>query len=334
MSPRENALNDWLNALFPHITYTLTPLAGDASFKRYYRLNTPHLSHIIMDAPPDKINMTPFINIAQQLTQHGVTTPAIHAVELTHGFMMLDDFGDELFLQAISSHPPDALYQVAIQTLSHLQMCPISQSSIPVFDQTFMLNELSLFQNWFLNQYLDMDVLPSEESLILETCQWLVDSIIKQAQVFVHRDFHSRNILLLPTPPSDPLKLGLIDFQDAVIGPITYDLVSLLKDCYVKWPEEKINQWLALFYNQHSMAIDRSLADFRRDFDLCGLQRHVRILGTFSRLHFRDQKSHYLSDLPLTFQYVMDCLKDYHQLGPFHEFMLNKVQPIFLSKTT
>jgi len=333
MHTRENALNDWLNTILPNTEFAITPLTGDASFRRYYRLQTPGSTQIIMDAPPDKIDLTPFLTIGQALRQQGFATPQAHAMDATQGFVLLDDFGDQLLLNAISDENADQLYRSALFTLANLQQCSIQTPKLNVFDNTLMLNELSLFRDWFLERYLGLTLQRDEELLLNDTYDWLVDQIANQPQVFVHRDYHSRNIMVIPpTNSADQPSLGIIDFQDAVCGPFTYDAVSLLKDCYIQWPREQISHWLTYFYEHLTIPHQYSMAEFNQAFDLCGLQRHIRVLGTFCRLHLRDNKSNYLRDLPLTYHYMMTCLEYYKELRPFQAFILKRVHAPFLSK--
>ncbi len=327
MHTRENALQLWLDTLQIHPQYELSPLAGDASFRRYFRLKTHDNTHIIMDAPPDKLSLDPFVQIASQLHQQGFHTPQIHAIDHQQGFMLLEDFGDQLFLKALSIQNADPLYRQAIAILTKMQQC--NTDDLAHFDQAFMLNELAQFSDWFLKKYLNLSLNAEEQQLIQETMTWLTDRLANQPQVFVHRDYHSRNIMLLPN--STPT-LGIIDFQDAMRGPWTYDLVSLLKDCYIAWPREQVIEWVTYFYQLNQTATTQTLDHVLRDFDLCGLERHLRVLGTFCRLYFRDNKPHYLNDLPLTFQYVMSCLVEYDELKPFYTWMQQRVQPLFLSR--
>lgn len=327
MHTRENALQLWLNTLQIHPQYELRPLAGDASFRRYFRLKTHDNTQIIMDAPPDKLSLDPFIQIANQLHQHGFHIPKIHAINHQQGFMLLEDFGDQLFLKALSIKNADPLYRQAISVLTDMQQC--NTDDLEHFDQAFMLNELTQFSDWFLKKYLDLSLDTAEQQLIKQTMNWLTERLANQPQVFIHRDYHSRNIMLLSNPINT---LGIIDFQDAMRGPWTYDLVSLLKDCYVAWPREQVIEWVSYFYQLNQTATTQTFDHFLRDFDLCGLERHLRVLGTFCRLCFRDNKPHYLNDLPLTFRYVMSCLVEYDELKPFYTWMQQRVQPIFNSR--
>lgn len=330
MHTRENALHDWLNKIIPNSDFIVMPLTGDASFRRYFRLSYDNSTRIIMDAPPDKITLEPFINIGKLLSKHGFLTPTIHAIEPQQGFVLLDDFGDNLFLQTITPFNADSLYKTAINTLNHMQEC--TTDTLEPFNKKFMLDELSQFRDWFLERYLDLTLDSNEELLLENTYAWITNLIANQPKVFIHRDYHSRNIMLLPPASDNSPRLGIIDFQDAMQGPFTYDLVSLLKDCYIQWPREKIIEWVDFFYAHSPIARSYSQNEFHRAFDLCGLQRHLRVLGTFCRLHLRDNKSNYLNHLPLTYEYMITCLETYEELRPFLMFIQNRVQPIFLSK--
>lgn len=328
MQTRESALNDWLKTLFNDIPFTVTPLAGDASFRRYFRLVSEGKTRVIMDAPPTKETLAPFINIAEVLAKQGIHTPMVFAVDYVQGFALLEDLGDALLLGALTSENADTLYQSAIKTLVQIQSTSVTNPLLPHFDKPFMLNEICLFREWFLSAYLNMTLDAEDELLLKNTFDWLTNQIADQPQVFIHRDYHSRNLIVTDHA------LGVIDFQDAMLGPYTYDLVSLLKDCYIQWPQEKITQWLVCFYDALPSAKHISMAEFTRAFDLCGLQRHLKVLGIFCRLYLRDNKPAYLRDLPLTFNYVMACLEGYEELHPFYCFMQKKIQQPFLQKNS
>lgn len=330
MQTRENALHQWLKSIYPTTYYTISPLAGDASFRRYYRLQQADLTLIIMDAPPDKIKLTPFVYIRALLAGQGICTPQIYAMDETLGFALLEDFGNVLLQNALEQPNSETLYQTAIQTLIQIQQNHGHQTvNLQTFDQAFMLQELSLFHEWFLQRYLGLDLQDHDHDIIENTFQMLTSHIETQPQVLVHRDYHSRNIMLLEQTPPAPPKFGVIDFQDAVLGPITYDLVSLLKDCYIQLTREEMIFWLQYFYEQANLAQNFTFTDFHRAFDWCGLQRHIRILGTFARLHLRDGKSNYLQDLPRTFQYVTHCIDSYSEFHEFKQWLHTRVTPSF-----
>jgi len=325
MHDRQNALSKWLEQILASTQFTLIPLTGDASFRRYFRLHYKGSTQVIMDAPPDKETLEPFLAIADLLSTNGLSTPKIHAVDKKQGFAILDDFGDTLLLHALSSQPADKLYKAAMDTLNILQLNTISKAAqLPPFDKNFILYELNLFKEWFLHAYLKLNLSTTEEALISQTFDWLSAEVTKQPNVLIHRDYHSRNIMLLEQ--DDKIKLGIIDFQDAMYGPFTYDLVSLLKDCYIQWPREQVMSWLSYFYEHSSLAKQYSLPDFIRAFDYCGLQRHLKVLGVFSRLYLRDNKPSYLQDMPLTLHYVVACLECYPQFDSFYHFIQNRVR--------
>ena len=326
MQTRENALNNWLKTILGDTPYTVTPLAGDASFRRYFRLHTDGLTRVIMDAPPSKEALVPFIHLAGVLAKVGILTPTIYAVDHSQGFAMIEDLGDQQLLGALNHDNADKLYTLAIRTLEQIQRAPITDTALPLFDKAFMLGELAVFREWFLNAWLNIKLSVDDEIVLNNAFEWLVTQVAEQPQAFIHRDYHSRNLMLVGDT------LGVIDFQDAMCGPITYDLVSLLKDCYIQWPVEKITHWLAQYHQHLPVSTRGSLAEFHRAFDLCGLQRHLKVLGVFCRLHLRDNKPAYLRDLPLTLKYVMTCAEQYDELQPFYRFMQQNVQQLFLQK--
>lgn len=320
MQSRQSALNKWLEEALCFKHYTLTPLAGDASFRRYYRLDQGSTPCIIMDAPPPKEAIAPFIRIANQLRQVGVHTPIIHASDLSQGFMLLEDLGDNLLLNQLNPQTVDHYYQQALTTLVAIQAC--SADNLPAFDQAFMLQEMMLFKTWFAEQYLQLTLSATEEELLTHAFTWLSQQIAGLPQVFIHRDYHSRNIMVLDGH-SD---LGIIDFQDAMLGPLPYDLVSLLKDCYIQWPRDQVIAWATQFYHLSPQAQQLTLTDFIKAFEWCGLQRHLKVLGVFSRLFLRDQKSGYLKDLPLTLHYLMACLETCSELQDFYRFVVDRIK--------
>ena len=323
MHTRQNELNKWLKGILGDTPFTLALLAGDASFRCYYRLHCGELTRVVMDAPPNKESITSFINIGNKLASMGIHTPEILAVEETQGFILLEDLGDELLLRVLTHGNADLLYTAAMTTLLHLQQCPTTDPQLPDFDKNFMLQELSLFHDWFLQAYLALRLDANEKLLLEETFDWLTTQIAMQPQVFIHRDYHSRNLIVIGQ--NNAVDMGVIDFQDAMRGPFSYDLVSLLKDCYIQWPRKDVTHWLTHFYQQLPTTDGWSLAEFTRGFDLCGLQRHLKVLGIFCRLSLRDNKVAYLHDLPLTLHYVNTCLENYSELEPLYHFMQKKI---------
>lgn len=325
MHNRQNALNKWLEEILAPSQFLIKPLAGDASFRRYFRLFHDNKTRIIMDAPPDKESIEPFLLVTNLLKEFGICAPTIHNLDKEQGFAVLEDFGDTLLLNKLNSISADELYKAALSTLIRMQQTPTKGATpLPCFDQSFILHELNLFKEWFLQAYLKIKLSSAEELLLEETFDWLSKEILKQPQVFIHRDYHSRNIMLLQE--NAPVELGIIDYQDAMCGPLTYDLVSLLKDCYIQWPREQVITWLTYYYDQAPAAKQYSLPHFIQAFDYCGLQRHLKVLGIFSRLYLRDNKPNYLRDLPLTLHYVTACLEGHEDLNAFYQFMQHRIR--------
>lgn len=317
---------DWLeNDLLLTITHC-EPASSDASFRRYFRVKTPNGQFIVMDAPPSKENVEPFIRIAKLLTESQVNVPTIFQQNLTDGFLLLEDFGSQCFLDQLNTITAADLYQSAFDSLFKLQtQTPIQNSGLPSYDEPLLHRELAIFDEWFLDQLLDIQI----PAAVWETVRaMLVASALEQPYTCVHRDYHSRNLMVL-----DHDSPGVIDFQDAVIGPITYDLVSLLRDCYIAWPEQQVEQWQFNYFERLQQAglIDCSPAQFKRWFDLMGLQRHLKAIGIFSRLHLRDGKSNYLGDIPRTLNYVSTVCIAYPELAEFNDFLHNHVLPVLSS---
>lgn len=324
MHERENALKEWLATTILQQDFILTPLAGDASFRRYFRIQYNGLSQVVMDAPPGKEDLEPFIHVAEVLTQAKVHTPQILASDLRQGFLLLSDLGDQLLLDKLHPDTVNDHYHDAINTLFQIQQCSILDPKLPSFDQAFMLKEMSLCPEWFFKAYLSLNLSDSENKLIERTMNWIATEVSQQPLVFIHRDYHSRNLMLVPN--QEESALGVIDFQDAMRGPVTYDLVSLLKDCYVSWPRDTVLDWVAFFHGNSSYTNHYSLPEFIRAFDLCGLQRHLKVLGIFCRLYLRDGKPGYLANVPLTLKYVLECTELYEELHPFYDFLQTRVR--------
>lgn len=320
MQTRKNALNEWITHGLGIVDFELSPLAVDASFRRYFRLQTKGQSRIIMDAPPEKETILPVITVTQLLASQGVHVPLIYAQDKGQGFLLLEDLGDTLLLHQLQDGNEQKLYSAALSTLCQLQQC--SADGLPAFDEMFIQHELSLFKSWFLEGLLASPPTSTENNLLDQSFQWITDQILQQPRVFIHRDYHSRNIMLVSN--TSPPDLGIIDFQDAMSGPFTYDAVSLLKDCYIQWPRQRVHQWLAAFHAQLPHHHGWDLQQFTHGFDVCGLQRHLKVLGVFSRLHLRDNKSTYLRHLPLVFNYILTCLEDYPELGSLHALIQEK----------
>ena len=320
---RISALVDWLNSLAINIL-KLETASSDASFRRYFRVTHASGQHIVMDAPPEKENIAPFIQIAEILKTRQIQAPIIYQKNIAEGFLLLEDFGTTNLLDCLTADNADHLYQIALDTIFRLQTgIDPSNNRLPTYDAALLQRELTIFYEWFLDKLLGIH---APESIKNSVNSLLIASALEQPQVFVHRDFHSRNLMLLADGT-----LGVIDFQDAVIGPISYDPVSLLRDCYISWPNQQVAQWLHQYYARLTQAelLTVDLQTFKRWFDLMGLQRHLKAIGIFSRLHLRDGKSTYLADIPRTLNYVSTISASYPQLAEFNSFLAKQVLPIY-----
>lgn len=311
---RQQKLLRWLIDIYNKQNITLTPVSGDASFRRYFRFHCDGTSLIAVDAPPALENSRPFVTVTEMLLQHQVTVPKIFHTSIEHGFFVLQDFGDRLLLDTLDKNNADTLYEVALQSLVTIQN--ISPQSLPPYDSELLQREMNLFSDWYLSKHLGLTIDRKTQTILASTYKLLEDNALQQPQVFVHRDYHSRNLMVLESN-----SLGIIDFQDAVRGPVTYDLVSLLRDCYINWPLEKIDQWVAQFYSYLPEDREYDLQQFRRWFDLMGVQRHLKATGIFCRLNYRDGKPAYLNDIPRTLNYVIQVSAGYDELQPFHSFL-------------
>ena len=298
--------------------------SSDASFRRYFRVTHHQGQYIVMDAPPEKEDIKPFIRIATLLKKAGLNVPEIYHQNLDKGFLLLEDFGSLSFLDQLTPDTADTIYQSAFDCLTQLQANKdLLNSQLPLYDESLLTQELALFYDWFLAKQLKLTVPNKIKDAINQT---LILSAQEQPQACVHRDFHSRNLMFLTE--NSP---GIIDFQDAVIGPITYDLVSLLRDCYIAWPSKQVDHWVGLFFTQIKQAglVTSDLATFTRWFDLMGLQRHLKVLGIFTRLHLRDNKSNYLQDIPLTLEYVRQICAKYPDLSEFNQYLTETIIPVY-----
>lgn len=329
MSVRLTQLTRWLTAQIERRELDvddvqLQPVSGDASFRRYFRVNGSDNSWIAVDAPPDKEDSSTFVRLARDWQKHGVRVPALLAVDLAQGFMLQEDFGDSLLLEALGDASVDDLYGRALQELERIQYCPVD--GLPAYDSLLLNKEMSLFGDWFVERLLRISVTPDERSMLKHTCTLLEESALAQVQLCVHRDYHSRNLMLLQKEPD---RLGVIDFQDAVVGACTYDLVSLLRDSYVRWPEIKVLHWVEQF--RHSLR-ERGLpvpdqAGFFKQFELMGMQRQLKVLGIFSRLYLRDSKAGYLGDIPRTLGYLLRAGRRYPEFTGLVAFLEDRVVP-------
>ena len=308
----------------------ITPLTGDAGFRQYYRTNTvPSL--IAVDSPPAQEDNYAYVNIAHALQSQNVRTPIIHAVDYESGFMLLEDFGEQLLLPLLKPQSMDDLYTNAETCLLQIQQLPRNDQLFPDYDSQRLADEMALFYQWFVAELLGISLDQDEMAMLEKLFAHLIDNAVQQPQVLVHRDYHSRNLMLLANG-----ELGVIDFQDAVWGPVTYDLVSLLKDCYIRWPAAQVRQRV-LAFKQRLIDADTSLtiddAEFLRWFDLMGLQRHIKVMGIFARLSLRDGKDNYLHDLPLVIDYSLEAARQYPETQAFCHWFEQRISPLLLSQS-
>jgi aminoglycoside/choline kinase family phosphotransferase len=297
----------------------LETVSGDASFRRYFRARTATSQFIAVDAPPDKEDSAPFVNIGKRWRESGVRVPQILIVDLEQGFMLLEDFGDEMLLPNLNTHS-DAPYATALEALLQLQ---VRDTYLSPYDEPVLLREMHLFDEWFLGRALGLDSkdwLPLLEPIYTK----LVERAQVQLQVPVHRDYHSRNLMLLTDG-----SLGVIDYQDALLGPITYDLVSLLRDSYIEWPQAQVEEWVESYRQQLASAGFEvpSTVEFLKDFYLMGMQRQLKVVGIFCRLWLRDGKSGYLKDIPRTFNYLHSAAARYPEFAQL-DLALSAMRPL------
>jgi aminoglycoside/choline kinase family phosphotransferase len=327
MDSRQQALQKWLRDTCQLAEPVLQILPSDASFRRYFRVPAPAVSYIAMDAPPAKENCVPYIAIANALRAHGLLTPEIIASDLREGFLLLTDFGDRLLLKELNIHTVELFYKKALDALVTLQSCcHVRDWQIHPFTVKVMYQELILFKEWFLQNHLNL-VLPDSIHRMLENFfYFLVNSAASQPQVFMHRDYHSANLMVLPSH-----QIGILDFQDAFIGPVTYDLVSLLRDCYIAWPEELVTKYAIQYREQLTIAVSND--EFLRWFDLMGLQRHLKALLTFARKYRRDGNAHYLQHIPRTLSYITAMSERYLECKAFYHYLQAVILPAYKEST-
>ena len=318
---------DWLSNIESVAGIDPVPASADASFRRYFRLQTEPQSFIVMDAPPAQEDSTPFLRVAAFLESMHLNAPRIIEADLKQGFLLISDLGAVPYLDVLNQTPEkaDDLYGDAMQALLRMQQAGTAyQGTLPPYDETLLRFELSLFHDWLCEKFLGIEFAADAEAKWQATCDLLVANALDQRQVFVHRDYHSRNLMV--TDPDNP---GILDFQDAVEGPYTYDLVSLLKDCYVTWPADKVREWALQFYAELDIAArEHSDADtFLKQFELMGVQRHIKAAGIFARLNLRDGKPGYLKDIPRTVAYIVELGERYPELAFVIELIEQQVLP-------
>ena len=316
----------------------LDTVSGDASFRRYFRLHLDDgRSYVLVDAPPEREDCHRFVRVAQLFRQAGLLTPQVLAVDYQQGFMLLEDFGDTLYLPVLRSSRDqspatvDAMYGAAMAALVELQANGKSGELAP-YDRTLLRSELQLFDQWFCERFVGMQLDAGARDLLDSTWTFLEDRALAQQQVCVHRDYHSRNLMILDNNPA--AAPGVIDFQDAVVGACTYDLVSLLRDCYIVWPQARVQQWALQFHTQATQRgiLTTDFSTFMRDFDLMGVQRHIKVIGIFCRLNLRDGKPAYMADIPVVIDYVLAVAAAHPELAPFLDWFRHALLPLAREK--
>lgn len=328
---RLSELNNWLATVASKWSIdpnSIKPASSDASFRRYFRVlgdkNAQNSSFIIMDAPPQSEDTRPFIAVAELLAETGVNVPLVLESDVSKGFLLLSDLGNQTYLSALSPETAPKLYKEASVALIKIQQAP-GANTLPHYDRGLLTRELELFPEWYLNKHLQIQLNESEKQDLTQVFELILENNLAQAQVLVHRDYHSRNLMV--TESNNP---GILDFQDAVYGPITYDLASLFRDAYIEWEEPEQMDWLIRYWEmarKAGMPVQNEFGDFYKDFEWMGLQRHLKVLGIFARLYHRDGKDAYLKDIPLVFKYTRKVAERYISLKPLVR-LLDKIEGI------
>ncbi len=310
MSRTQN-LEAWLRAHLPGETFSLAPASEDASFRRYFRVTTSGGSRIVMDAPPEHEDCRPFVHIARLFRAAGVNVPEVLAEDIENGYLLLSDLGNTMYLQALNDHTAAKLYGDATQALVRIQLAS-RPGVLPEYDRELLLRELRLFPDWYVARHLGVELSKAQAQALATVFEAILANNLAQPRVYVHRDYHSRNLMVTEPNP------GIIDFQDGVYGPVTYDLASLFKDAYIAWDEGRVIDWLVRYWEKARKAgvpVGADFGTFYRDFEWMGVQRHIKVLGIFARLFHRDGKDRYLHDMPLVMAYLRKTCERYNGLG-------------------
>jgi aminoglycoside/choline kinase family phosphotransferase len=327
---RLNTLIQWLKGLEPSWQLdlgSLCPASADASFRRYFRIeskNPQFTTFIVMDAPPQHEPLTAFIQVDLLLSEAGLNVPKILEKNISEGFLLLNDLGTKTYLAELNGETADRLYQDATHALVQMQLAS-KPNVLPNYDEALLQRELDLFPDWYLKKHLGIDLGEVQRAQLKKSFELIIQNNLAQAKVYVHRDYHSRNLMV--TEMNNP---GVIDFQDAVYGPITYDASSLWRDAYIAWPEERVIDWVIQFWEEGrkvGLPMPSDFGQFYRDFEWMGLQRHLKVLGIFARLFHRDGKDAYLKDIPLVLEYAIATANRYIELKPLAR-ILEATRPI------
>ncbi|MEW5788192.1 MAG: phosphotransferase [Pseudomonadota bacterium] len=307
-------LREWTQSVLPDPLLALEPASADASFRRYFRAVTAAGPHIVMDAPPSHEDCRPWLHVARLFRAAGANTPDILAENLEEGFLLISDLGSTTYLMALDDTSADRLYRDANAALVKIQAVS-RPGELPDYDRALLERELRLFPDWYLARHLNVTLSPEQQGVMEAAFEKILANNLAQPRVFVHRDWHSRNLMV--TEPDNP---GVIDFQDAVYGPITYDLASLYKDAYIRWEEDRVLDWVVRYWEaarKAGLPVHADFGEFYRDFEWMGVQRHIKVLGIFARLCHRDGKDGYLKDMPLVMDYLRRACGRYNGLGDF-----------------
>jgi len=322
---RLEQLRGWLAARFGADAVSLQPASADASFRRYFRVAAGGRTWIAMDAPPQREDCRPYVRVAELLRAAGVHAPQIVAQDLERGFLLLTDLGDTTYLAALTPDNADRLFGDAIEALIKWQLAS-REGMLPPYDEALLRRECDLFPEWYVGRHLALSLTRSQQQALSETIGLVIARALAQPAVYVHRDYMPRNLMVTEPNP------GVIDFQDAVHGPITYDVASLTRDAFVSWEEERVSDWSARYWEKakrRGLPVHQDFSEFYRDFEWMGLQRHLKVLGIFARIHYRDGKGGYLEDTPRFMRYARSVSERYRELSPLARLFdqLEKRQP-------
>jgi aminoglycoside/choline kinase family phosphotransferase len=309
---RLHALDAWLHVVLPGVEFALEVASADASFRRYFRVVSGSRTWIAMDAPPDRENCRPFVRIAAMLRAAGVNAPEVFAQDHEQGFLLLTDLGPHTYLQVIDSGNADRLFADATAALVRWQLASRA-GELPEYDEALLKREMDFFPDWYVARHLGVELATEERAQLEGVFARIIRSNLAQARVYVHRDFMPRNLMASEPNP------GVIDFQDAVYGPVGYDIASLTRDAFVSWEEERVIDWTIRYWERARKAglpVPADFGEFWRDVEWMGLQRHLKILGIFARIKYRDGKDGYLEDTPRFIGYVRHATARYGELAP------------------
>ena len=318
-------IHNWLSRELTLPVTRIAPASSDASFRRYFRVWSGSDTYVVMDAPPQQEDVRPYLKVSALLEELGTHVPHVHESDVARGLVLLEDLGTTLYLQRLEAGDDcEPLYAAALDALARIQLQGRAAcAQLAPYNRAELAREMALLPEWFLSRHLQLTLSAAETALIAEACEFLIGAALEQPEVFVHRDYHSRNLMVLGERSP-----GVIDFQDALRGPVGYDLVSLLKDCYIAWPRERVVTWVSAFRARllaQGGAAGASEAQFLGWFDLIGVQRHIKVLGIFCRLWYRDGKPGYLADLPRVLDYVRDACGRYAPLAQLGRFLEARV---------